>query len=104
MSVINNGKNTQSKFQIEYFETMDDAINWINTQKPKLDAVQKELQGRESEIQKSLEILFKANMKITDWDVPEANDQQAAEILVDILSKKLDEIKLDVKNGKYKNY
>ena len=89
---------------IEYFETMDDAINWINTQKPKLDAVQKELQGRESEIQKSLEILFKANMKITDWDVPEANDQQAAEILVDILSKKLDEIKLDVKNGKYKNY
>ncbi|MCK5111475.1 MAG: STAS/SEC14 domain-containing protein [Arcobacteraceae bacterium] len=89
---------------IQYFENMDDAIVWINTEKPKMDAIQKELASREGEIKKSLELLFKANMKITDWDVPEADDQKAAEILVDILSKKLDDIKSDVKNGKYKYY
>ena len=43
-------------------------------------------------------------MKITDWDVPEANDQEAAKILIDILQEKLDAIREDVKNGKYTNY
>ncbi len=89
---------------IEYFDNMKDAIVWINKEKSNLDVIHKELLGREDEIKNSLELLFKANMKITDWDVPEANDQEAAEILVNILSKKLDDIKEDVKNGKYKNY
>lgn len=90
---------------IEYFENMDDAKNWINTEKPaKRDAIDKELASREDEIKNGLELLFKANMKITNWDVPEADDQKAAEIIVNILSKKLDEIKEDVKNGKYKYY
>ena len=89
---------------IEYFENMDDALNWINSEKVKRDMVEKEIDGREGEIKKALEILFKANMKITNWDVPEADDQKAAEMIVDILSKKLDEIKDDVKNGKYKYY
>jgi len=69
-----------------------------------MDAIQQELQSRKSEIKKSLELLFKANMKITDWDVPEANDKQAAVILTDILQEMLDEIKSDVKAGKYDNY
>ena len=90
---------------IEYFENMDDAKNWINTEKPaKRDAIDKELASREDEIKNGLELLFKANMKITNWDVPEADDQKAAEIIVNILSKKLEEIKEDVKNGKYKYY
>jgi len=89
---------------IEYFENIDDAINWINKDKPKRDMVEKEIDSREGEINKALELLFKANMKITNWDVPEADDQKAAEMIVDILSKKLDEIKDDVKNGKYKYY
>ncbi|MEA3552953.1 MAG: STAS/SEC14 domain-containing protein [Campylobacterota bacterium] len=89
---------------IEYFENMDDALNWINSEKPKRDMVEKEIDSRENEISKALELLFKANMKITNWDVPEANDQKVAEMIVDILSKKLDEIKNDVKNGKYKYY
>ncbi len=89
---------------IKYFQNMDDAVVWINTEKPKLNVIQKELNSREEEIKKSLELLFKANMKITDWDIPEVNDQEAAEILLDILSNKLDDIKKDVKEGKYKNY
>ena len=69
-----------------------------------MDIVEKELESRKSEIQTELELLFKANMKITDWDVAEADDQKAAEILVNILQEQLDNIKTDVKSGKYINY
>lgn len=89
---------------IEYFENIDEAILWLGTEEKKLDVVQKELLSREDDIRDSLESLFKNQIRITDWDVPEANDQEASEILVDILSKKLDEIKVDVKNGKYKDF
>ncbi len=69
-----------------------------------MDAVQKELASRKNEIKKELEILFKTNMKITDWDVPEADDEEAARILVDIMQEALDEIKNDIASGAYKNY
>lgn len=69
-----------------------------------MDTVEKELLSRKSEIQKALELLFKANMKITDWDVAEADDSESAKILVDILQEKLDNIREDVKSGQYSNY
>jgi len=61
----------------------------------------KELESRKNEIEKALELLFKANMKITDWDVPEADDKQAAKILFDIMQNKMDAIKADIEAGKY---
>ena len=69
-----------------------------------MNALLKEFESRKSEIEKQLELLFKANMKITDWDIPEADDEKAATILLAILEKKLDEIREDVKSGNYKNY
>ena len=69
-----------------------------------MDIMQKELASRKDEIQKELELLFKTNMKIANWDVPEANDQEAAEILVKILQDGLEKIQQDVEAGKYKNY
>jgi len=69
-----------------------------------MDTVQKELQSRKEEIRKGMELLFKANMKITDWDVPEADDNEAANIIVNILQEVLDEIKTDVADGKYDYY
>jgi len=68
------------------------------------DVIQKELLSRKDEIQKELELLFKANMKITDWDVPEGNDKEAAKIIIAIMQEKIDEIKKDIKEGKYDNY
>ncbi len=50
-----------------------------------MDAVQKDLISRKIEIQKEVELLFKANMKITDWDVPEADDKEGAKILLDMI-------------------
>ena len=69
-----------------------------------MDAVQKDLQTRKDEIIKELELLFKTNLKITDWDVPEADDQEAAMMLANILQEGLDKIKEDIKAGKYNNY
>ena len=69
-----------------------------------MDVIQKELESRKTEIRKGMELLFKANMKITDWDVPEADDNEAANIIVNILQEVLDEIKVDIAAGKYDYY
>jgi len=69
-----------------------------------MDAVQKELADRKDAIKKELETLFKANMKITDWDVPEADDNKAAKILISIFKETINEIEEDIKVGKYDNY
>jgi len=68
------------------------------------DAVIKELAVRKAEIKKELELLFATNMKITDWDVPEADDEEGARVLWRIMQETLDSIKKDIDAGKYKNY
>ncbi|MEA3374284.1 MAG: hypothetical protein U9Q62_11430 [Campylobacterota bacterium] len=69
-----------------------------------MDIIQKELQSRRAEIRKAVDLLFKANMKITDWDVPEADDNEAAKMLLQIVQEVLDEIKEDIEAGKYDYY
>ena len=69
-----------------------------------MDAIQKELVSRKAEIQKELELLFQANMKITDWDVPEADDKEGAKILLDMIQEKIDKIRAEVEAGKYDYY
>ena len=69
-----------------------------------MDVIQKELQSRKAEIHTAMDLLFKANMKITDWDVPEADDHEAAAILVQMMQESLDEIKEDIAAGAYDYY
>ena len=69
-----------------------------------MDAIQKELVSRKDEIQAAVELLFKANMKITDWDVPEADDKEGAKILLDMIQEKIDTIRAEVEAGKYDYY
>ena len=69
-----------------------------------MNTIQKELASRKTEIQGAVELFFKSNMKITDWDVPEADDTEAAKMLLDIIQEKLDTIRDDVLAGRYKNY
>lgn len=69
-----------------------------------MDALEKELQSRKTEIQREMRLLFKANMKITDWDVPEVDDRKAAEAIITLFEEVLDEIKADIENGKYDYY
>ena len=69
-----------------------------------MNIIEKEFARRKNEIKREIAALFKANMKITDWDIPEADDTQAATILVGIMKEALDEIEQDIKAGKYENY
>jgi hypothetical protein len=69
-----------------------------------MDALDKEFQSRKAEIRKGMELLFKANMKITDWDVPEANDHKAAEKIAHLFQEVLDEIKADIAARNYDYY
>ena len=66
-----------------------------------MDIIEKELQSRKAEIQKQVELLFKANMTITDWDVPEADDNKAAKILISIIKETVANIEKDIQAGKY---
>ncbi|MDA3908522.1 MAG: STAS/SEC14 domain-containing protein [Sulfurimonas sp.] len=88
---------------MKFFESLDNAYEWLNKEEViPTTAVQKDLHARKEEIRDELESLFKSNLKIVDWNVPEPDDQDASEILVSILEEKLQEIKADVKDGKYK--
>jgi len=69
-----------------------------------MDAETKDINSRKSEIETELEMLFKSNMKITDWNVPETKDKEVAELILDVLQKKIDTIRADVQAGKYNNY
>jgi len=88
---------------MKFFESLDEAYEWLNKEEViPTTAVQKDLHARKEDIRDELESLFKSNLKIVDWNVPEPDDQDASEILVNILEEKLKEIKADVKDGKYK--
>jgi len=94
---------------MEYFETIEEALVWLSEEASEeinddKTMTQKEVLSRQKEIENQLELLFKTNMKMTGWDVPEADDNNAALMIVDILQKKLDSLKNDIKNGKYDNY
>jgi len=67
-------------------------------------ATQKDIESRQEVIENELLGLFESNLKITDWNVPEADDRNAAKMLLDIIQTKLDTIKQDVEDGKYDYY
>ena len=69
-----------------------------------LTMTQKEIMERKETIENELEELFQSHMKITDWDVPEADDQKAAEMILGIFESKLAEIRKDVVGGVYKYF
>ena len=65
---------------------------------------QQEITKRKAEIASELRALFEANLKIADWDIPEADDQTIATLLVGVMQETLDAIKEDVAQGKYATY
>jgi len=69
-----------------------------------MEMIIKELHSRKEEIQNQVASLFKTNMTITDWDVPEADDKQAAKILLDIIQEKVDALREEVASGDYDYY
>ncbi|MEA1892507.1 MAG: STAS/SEC14 domain-containing protein [Campylobacterota bacterium] len=91
--------------EVQFFKSIDEAHAWLNRDEiVPVTPVQKDLHSRKDAIRNDLESFFKSNLRVTDYNVPEPDDQDASEILVSILEEKLSEIKDEVKAGKYKNY
>jgi hypothetical protein len=58
----------------------------------------------QSEITKELRAVFKVNMKIFDWDIPENDDRKSAELILEVMQKAMDELKKEIQAGKYDQY
>ena len=64
----------------------------------------KEIEKMKGEITTEIHLVFKANMKIFDWDIPENDDRKSAELIVSVMKEAVDELSEEVAAGKYDNY
>ena len=69
-----------------------------------MNPVEQDISRRKNEIISEVNGVFKLNMQITDWDVPEADDKEGAKILLDMIQEKVDAIRADVNAGRYDYY
>lgn len=67
-----------------------------------MNPVAQDILGRKSEIISEINAIFKVNMKITDWDVPEADDALAGKMILDIMQEALDGLKAKLDEGQFK--
>ena len=65
---------------------------------------EQEIEKMQDEITTELRAVFKANMKIFDWDIPENDDKKSAELIIDVMQKAMDGLKSEIEAGKYDNY
>ena len=69
-----------------------------------MDITSKGVDALKNEIRLEVRGIFKLNMKFEDWSVPEADHNKAANQIIDIMQKAVDELKDEIKNGDYDNY
>ena len=65
---------------------------------------EQEIEKMKGEITSELRGVFKANMKIFDWDIPENDDQKSAQLIIDVMQKAMDALRSEIEAGKYNNY
>lgn len=65
---------------------------------------EQEIKMMRSEIKKEIRAVFKVNMKIFDWDIPENDDRRSAELILKVMQDALNELNTEVSNGNYDNY
>ena len=69
-----------------------------------MNPVAQDILGRKNEIISEINAIFKVNMKITNWDVPEADDVVAGEMILDIMQEALDDLKEKLDEGEFRDY
>lgn len=69
-----------------------------------MNPVEQDILRRKNEIVAEVNALFNANIKFTDWDVPEADDELAAKLIIDIMQEALDTLKDKLEAGEFKEY
>jgi len=65
---------------------------------------EQEIEKNKAEIIKELRAIFKTNMKIFDWDIPENDDQKSAELIYAAMQEAMEELGKEIKEGKYSQY
>ena len=69
-----------------------------------MNPVEQDILSRKDEITSEVNGVFKLNMKITNWDVPEADDTLAVKMIIDIMQEALDGLKVKLSEGEFKDY
>lgn len=69
-----------------------------------MNPVEQDILGRKNEIISEINAIFKVNMKITNWDVPEADDAVAGKMILDIMQEALDGLKKKLEEGEFRDY
>ena len=65
---------------------------------------EQEIVKMQDEIRTELRAVFKMNMKIFDWDIPENDDRKSAELIIKVMQKAMDGLKKEIAAGKYDQY
>ncbi len=65
---------------------------------------EQEIEKMKSSIKTELRLIFKANMKIFDWDIPENDDRKSAELIISTMQEVIDELKQEIANGDFNQY
>ena len=65
---------------------------------------EQEIEKMQGEITTELRAVFKGNMKIFDWDIPENDDRKSAELIIEVMQKAMDGLKAEIQAGKYDQY
>ncbi len=65
---------------------------------------EKEMEKMKGEITKEIRLVFKANMKIFNWDIPENDDRKSAELILTAMKEAVDELSQEVASGQFDNY
>lgn len=55
--------------------------------------LEKELEKMHKSIKTEMNLIFKANMRIFDWDLPENDEKKAATAILEVMQKALDDLK-----------
>ena len=69
-----------------------------------MNPVKQDILRRKDEIISEINGVFKLNMTITNWDVPEADDTLAGEMILSIMQEALDGLKVKFEKGEFKDY
>ena len=68
-----------------------------------MNPVEQDILRRKEEIISEINGVFKLNMSITNWDVPEADDLQAGTMILDIMQEALDGLKKKLHEGEFRD-
>ena len=65
---------------------------------------EQEIEKMQGEITTEVYAVFKGNMKIFDWDIPENDDRKSAELIYAVMQKAMKNLRAEIDAGKYDQY